>query len=186
MGRKVTTHGASVKRGIIFRRLGRTDEPPRRLENPMLFLLQAETLPGWIGPTMAVSLVIIAIAFMVIAAVTALMAREAAKEMRQLSQVIDSLRGDLAPALGALQAVSGEGQRLAALVGHEAEELVQASRQLREGLRDRLANLEAIYEVLEEEVEETALDLAVSLRNFRRGAGWFARLRWLLGGRRRR
>lgn len=151
-----------------------------------MLLLQAGAAPGWVGPTMALSLVTIAIAFVVIAVACALAAREAAREMRQLSQVIDTLRGDLAPALGAVQAVSGEGQRLATLVGHEAEELVQASRQLREGVRDRLANLEAIYEVLEEEVEETALDVAVSLRNFRSGVGWFGRLRWLLGGRRRR
>jgi len=152
----------------------------------MLSLLQAASPPAWVGPTMATSLVIIALAFVVIAFAIGLAAREATREMRQLSQAIETLRKDLAPALGAVQAVSGEGQRLATLVGHEAEEMVQASRQLREGLRDRLANLEAIYEVLEEEVEETALDLAVSLRNFRSGAGWFSRLRWLLGGRRRR
>ena len=50
---------------------------------------------------------------------------------------------------------------------------MRASRQLREGLRERLANLEAIYEVLEEEVEETALDVAVTLRDLpqRRRAG---------------
>jgi uncharacterized protein YoxC len=135
---------------------------------------------------MAIALVIIALAFIVIAAASALAARQAAREMRQLASVLETLRSDLAPALGAVQAVSGEGQRLAALVGGETEELVRASRQLREGVRERLANLEAIYEVLEEEVEETALDLAVTLRTFRGGAGWFGRLRWLLGGRRHR
>lgn len=148
--------------------------------------LQAATTAGWVGPTMAISLVIIAGAFLVIAASTALAARRAAEEMHQLSRVIESLRTDLAPALGAVQAVSGEGQRLAALVGTEAEELVRASRDLREGLRERMANLEAIYEVLEEEIEDTALDVAVTLRTFRSGAGWFGRLRRLLGGRRRR
>jgi chromosome segregation ATPase len=131
---------------------------------------------------MAVSLVIIALASVVIAVAFVL----AARETRQISQRIETLRGELEPALRAVEAVSGEGQRLATLVGREAEELVQASRRLRGGLRERLVNLEAVYEVLEEEVEETALDLAVSLRNFRRGAGWFARLRRLLGGRRRR
>jgi len=135
---------------------------------------------------MAVALVLIALVFVVIAVASALAARQAAREIHQLSQSIEMLHRDLAPAMSALQAVSGEGQRLATLVGHEADELVQDSRRLREGLRERLANLEAIYEVLEEEVEETALDLAVSLRNFRRGAGWFSRLRRLLGGRRRR
>lgn len=151
----------------------------------MLFL-QAGVVAGWVGPTMAISLVIIAGAFLVIAAASALAARRAAREMQQLSRVIESLRTDLAPALMAVQAVSGEGQRLAGMVGTEAEELVLASRQLREGLKDRLANLEAIYEVLEEEIEDTAVDVAVTLRTFRSGAGWFGRIRRLLGGGRRR
>jgi uncharacterized protein YoxC len=152
----------------------------------LLLSLQAPVAAAWVGPTMALSLVIIALAFIVIALASALAAREAAREMRQLAHVIDTLRNDLAPALGAVQSISGEGKRLASLVSGEAEELVKASRQLREGLGERVANLEAIYEVLEEEVEETALELAVTLRTFRAGTGWFARLRRLLGGRRRR
>jgi hypothetical protein len=151
----------------------------------MLPLLQAAVTPGWVGPTMAISLVIIALAFVLIAAALALAARGAAREMHQLSHVIETLRGDLAPALTAVQALSGESERLATMIGGEAEELVNASRRLREGLGVRVANLEAIYEVLEEEVEETALDFAVTLRNFRTGAGWFSRLRRLLGRRRR-
>ncbi len=152
-----------------------------------MFLLQEAGPPAaWVGPTMAISLVIIALAFLAIAVALALTARQAAHEMRQLSAVMESLRGDLAPALGAVATVSNEGKRLAGIVGDEAEQLVKASRALREGLQARVANLEAIYDVLEEEVEETALDLAVTLRTVRSGAGWFGRLRRLLGGGRRR
>lgn len=151
-----------------------------------MLLLQAAAVPGWVGPTMAISLVVIALAFLVIAAATALAARKAAHEMQQLARVIESLRVDLSPAIAVVQSVSGEGKRLVGLVGDEAEELVRTSRELRQGLRERLANLEAIYEVLEEEVEETAVDVAVTLRTFRSGAGWFGRLRRLLGGGRRR
>ena len=151
-----------------------------------MLLLQAAVVAGWVGPTMAISLVIIALAFLVIAASTALAAKKAAEEMQQLSRVLESLRADLGPALHAVQLVSGEGQRLAAMIGSEAEELVRSSRQLREGLQERLANLEAVYEVLEEEIEDTAIDVAVTLRTFRSGAGWFGRIRRLLGGGRRR
>lgn len=152
-----------------------------------MFLLQA-TAPtgGWVGPTIAISLVIIAGSFLAIALAMAMAARQAAHEMRQLSHVMESLRSDIAPALGAVAAVSNEGQRLAGLIGGEAEELVKSSRALREGLQSRIQNLEAIYEVLEEEVEEAALDLAVTLRTVRSGAGWFGRLRRLLGMGRRR
>jgi hypothetical protein len=141
---------------------------------------------GWVGPTVAISLVIIALSFLAIALACAMAARQAAHEMRQLSQVIESLRSDLTPALGAVAAVSNEGRRLADIVGNEAEELVKSSKALRLGLQARVQNLEAIYEVLEEEIEETALDVAVTLRRVRTGAGWFGRMRRLLGlGRRR-
>jgi uncharacterized protein YoxC len=141
----------------------------------MLAIMQAAPVPEWVGPTMAISLVIIALAFIVIAAAVGLAVREAAREMKHLARVIDSLRVDLGPALGA-----------AGLIGKEAEELVQASRQLRAGVRERVANLEAMYDVLEEEVEETAIEVAVTLRGLRTGAGWNGRLRRLLGGGRRR
>ena len=152
----------------------------------MLLLLQAEPIGGWVGPTMAISLAIIALAFVVIAAAAALTAKQAASEMKQLSHVIDGLRADLAPALSAVTLLSGEGQKLTSMVGAEAEEIVRTIRRFREGLTDRINRLDAVYEVLGEEVEETALDLAVTLRSIRSGVGWFGMLRRLLSGRRRR
>jgi len=146
----------------------------------MLLLLQAQVTSGWVGPTMAISLVLIALAFLVIAAGIALAARQAVQEMRQLAQVIEAFRSELSPALRAVEAFSGESQRLAALVSHETEEIVHASKALREGLRERITNLEAVYEVLAEEVEETALEAAVTLRTFRTGASWFGTIRRLL------
>jgi hypothetical protein len=152
----------------------------------MLMLLQIGTDAAWVGPTVAISLVIIAVAFLVIAAAAALAARQAAREMHQLSTVIESLRAELSPALVAVQSVSGEGSRLAGLVAGETEEIVRSSRALREGLRERIANLQAVYEVLEEEVEETALEVAVTLRTLRTGSSWFSLLRRLLRRGRRR
>jgi predicted nucleic acid-binding Zn-ribbon protein len=158
-----------------------------RIEEVLMFLLlQAGSPPAWVGPAMAVSLIIIAMAFVVIAAAIGLAIRQAGREMHQLSKAVEELHSDLRPAVVAVQAVSDEGRRLAGLIGGEAEELVGASRALRQGLQKRIANLEAVYEVLEEEVEETALDVAVTLRTFRSGAGWYARLRRLMGRGRRR
>jgi flagellar biosynthesis/type III secretory pathway M-ring protein FliF/YscJ len=151
-----------------------------------MLLLQGPGGASWVGPTMAVSLVLIALAFLVIAVVLALAARQAAQEMHQLSQGIESLRAELNPALRAVEAVSGEGERLATLVSNETEEIVRASRALREGLRERIVSLEAVYEVLAEEIEETAIEAAVTLRTFRTGASWFGTIRRLLRlGRRR-
>ena len=146
----------------------------------MLLVMQAGVESGWVGATVAISLVIIALSFITIAIAMAVALGRASSEMRQLSEVVDSLRADLAPALKAVSAVSGEGERLASLVSTEAEEVVRASQALRQSIRQRLTNLEAVYDVLAEEVEETALDAAVTLRTFRTGASWFSLIRRLL------
>jgi hypothetical protein len=151
-----------------------------------MLLLQEVVVASWVGTTVAISLLVIALAFVTIAAALTMAARQTMQEMRRLSAGIESLRAELSPALVAVQAVSGEGQRLAGLISSEAEELVAASRSLRKGLQLRLANLEAVYEVLEEEVEETALQVAVTLRHFRTGADWVSIFRRLLRTGRRR
>ena len=129
---------------------------------------------------MALSLVVIALSFVVIALVLALTAREATGQLRHVGQLIEKLRGDLAPALEAMRGVAEDGRRFTSVITEEASELAAASRRFREAMHDRLANLDAIYEVLEEEVEETALDVATTLRTMRSRAGWFGRLRRLL------
>jgi hypothetical protein len=48
-----------------------------------------------------------------------------------------------------------------------------------------LADLDALYEVVHEEVEDTALDVAARVRSLRNGAGMVGRLRrWLVRARR--
>ena len=52
-------------------------------------------------------------------------------------------------------------------------------------MKSRLADLDALYEVVHEEVEETALDVAARVRSVRNGAGMVSRIRrWLVRGRR--
>ncbi len=146
----------------------------------MFLILQSDVAAGWVGTTMALSLIIIALSFVTIALSMALAFRKAAQEIHDLSKAMQSLQNDLSPALKAIQTFSNEGERLAALVSTETEEVVNASKALRVGLREKLVNLEAVYDVLAEEVEETAIDAAVTLRNFRSGASWFGVIRRLL------
>jgi uncharacterized protein YoxC len=143
-------------------------------------------MPSWIGPTVAIALVVIAGSFVVIALATAAAARQAAREMSELTRTLASLRGDLVPTMLAVQSISVRSERLVAALSTEAEELARASKQLRHAVGERLANLDAIYEVLEGEIEDTALDVATTLRTFRTGHGWYARIRRLMGARRRR
>lgn len=150
------------------------------------------TIPGWVGPTMAISLVIIALAFATIAIATALLARKASTEIGELSAELGKLRGELSPALRALQRVADAGADLSKDVRAEVEEYLVVSRGVRQDLNQgvrrvkrRLADLDALYEVLQEEVEETALDVAAKLKVVRAGAGMVGRIRrWLVRGRR--
>lgn len=151
-----------------------------------MLLLQSAAPAGWVGPVSAISLAIIALAFVVIAVALAAAAKKASSEISELNKSLAELKAELSPALAAVQQVSAEGTRLASIVADEAEQLVEGSRALREGISERMANLQALYEVMEEEVEETALDVAVKLRTFRSGVGWFGLVRRLLRGARGR
>ena len=89
-----------------------------------MLLVQAGEVASWVGPTMAISLVVIALSFIAIAAAVVLTLRQVLQRMHQLSTVVDGLRGDLAPALKMVQSVSGEGERIAALVSGEQHPLL--------------------------------------------------------------
>ncbi|HXI21806.1 MAG TPA: hypothetical protein VNH46_12000, partial [Gemmatimonadales bacterium] len=62
-----------------------------------MLLLQTQQVPGWVGPTVALSLVVIAIGFAGIAVAVLLAARRAAADMDRLTTMVESLRTDLAP-----------------------------------------------------------------------------------------
>lgn len=150
------------------------------------------TMPGWVGPTAAISLVIIALAFAVIAFATAMVSRKASTEIGELSEELAKLRAELSPALGALRRVADAGSELSGDIRSEVQEYLVISRGLRQDLgkgvkrvKRRLSDLDALYEVVHDEVEDTALDVAAKLRVVRDGAGMVGRIkRWLVRGRR--
>jgi len=144
------------------------------------------TASGWVGPTMAISLVVIAIAFALMAAASALIARRAATEISQLSEELGKLREELSPALAALRRVAEAGAEVSGDIRDEVRHYLATSRAVRKDLdrgmrrvKTRLADLDALYEVVHEEVEDTALDVAARVRSVRRGAGMVGRLRRL-------
>jgi acetylornithine/succinyldiaminopimelate/putrescine aminotransferase len=92
-----------------------------------------------------------------------------------------------------LHGLTEKGNEITNAVRTEVLAVVETSRQLRgqvesgvERVRDRLGDLEALYDVVEEEVEETALSVASALRRFREGAGVVTRLKRTVTRRRRR
>ena len=152
-------------------------------------------MPGWVGPTAAISLVVIALAFAAIAAGSVLLARAASKEISELSEKLEGIRGDLHDAMHAVRRVAETGEDLSVKLKDEIQHYLTTSRAVRQDLdrgirkvKTRLADLDALYEIVHEEVEDTALDVAARVRAVRRGSSVVGRLRRYLvrvgGGRR--
>jgi len=142
-------------------------------------------MPAWIGPTVAISLVVIALAFAAIGVAVALLARTAIREVREL-------REEISPAISSVRRITEAGADLSGDIKQEVQEYLATSRAVRRDLergvyevKSRLADLDALYEVVHEEVEDTALDVAARVRAVRNGAGMVSRIRrWLVRGRR--
>jgi uncharacterized protein YoxC len=145
--------------------------------------------PAWVGPTIAIGVSIIALGFLAIA-VGALLAF---RKIAEAAESLRHLREDLGPTMKSIQGLTEKGNEITNAVRTEVLAVVETSRQLRgqvesgvERVRDRLGDLEALYDVVEEEVEETALSVASALRRFREGAGVVTRLKRTVTRRRRR
>ena len=158
----------------------------------MLAILQAVDGPRWVGPVVAISLVVVALSFAAIAIGVLVVASRLIEPVQQLSRVIASLQDDLAWSLKGLRQLTEQSQELLTVVRQEAGAFAQTGRQLRrriergvDRVQTRLADLETLYDVVHEEVEETALDVASALRTVRTGSGVVARLRRLLVPQRR-
>jgi uncharacterized protein YoxC len=158
------------------------------LPAPGLLALEA----AWVGPVGAISLVVIALSFAVIAVAVAFMGKGVAEAVHALQKEIAELRTELDPTLRGLRDAAGEGRALMSKLQHEVEAVIQTSQRVRvdvdRGLRRakrRLSDLDALAEVMQEEVTDTALDVASRVRSLRTGAGMVTRLRRLfLRGRR--
>lgn len=149
-------------------------------------------MPGWVGPTVALSLVLIALAFAAIGVTAVIVARTAQRKIAQLSEQFAGLRKELHEVLDAVRRVAAIGSELSGDVREEVQHYLATSRAIRHDLdrgvrrvKTRLADLGALYEVVHEEVEDTALDVAARVRAVRQGAGMVGRLRrWMVRGRR--
>lgn len=143
------------------------------------------SLPGWVGPTAAISLVVIALAFAAIGTVTVVAAWTARRKLGDLGHKLDALRSEAERVLETIREITESG-------AEEARHYLATSKSIRRDLehgvrrvKSRLAELDALYEVVHEEVEDTALDVAARVRAVRQGASVVGRLRrWMVRGRR--
>ena len=152
-----------------------------------LSLLQAAATPAWVGPTMAISLAVIALSVFGMAIVLGRSVLTLVAHRKRIAAVFDTLQEDARQALVAARRLTEQAQDLMVLVRHEAGAFAETSRRVRrkvvrgvDRVEERLADLETLYDVVHDEVEDTALDVAAALRSARQGNGMIGRVRRLL------
>ncbi len=126
-------------------------------------------IPAWTLTVIAISTAVIAILLVVVAVAAAVAFRQLGARLEEQQQMLH------------------EGRELLGLLKGEIEAVVRTSRGVRKAVvrgvrrtREKLLDLEALYDVVHDEVEETALDVASTLRGFRRGGSVLGRLRRLV------
>lgn len=153
----------------------------------MLLQQQVVTAPSWVGPTMAVSLAVMALAVVAFASLVGWIALKVISEVQERKVLLSGVREDVQETLASVRQLTEQAQEVMGVVRTEAGAFVQTSRRIRrkvnrgvDRVERRLEDLEALYDVMHEEVEDTALDLAASMRRVRRGGGMIGRVRRFL------
>ena len=153
----------------------------------ILALVQAGGSPDWVGPTMAISLAIIALSFLGIAVAVAVVALRLSGQAKKIGALVDGLQDDVARTLKTVRHLTEQGQDIMVLVRHETGAFAQTARRLRrktvravDRIEMKLQELETLYDVVHDEVEGAALDVATALRSVRRGNGMLGRVRRIL------
>lgn len=145
-------------------------------------------MPAWIPVVIALSLVVIALSFLAIALGVTLSAKKAVDQMGELTTALRAIHGDLGPTLKSISSAAESAEKVAGLVQREGEGIAETTRRVRasvdgglERLEERLADLDALYEVLYDEMKETGIEAGVMMRRLRRPGGWWGRVRRLIG-----
>lgn len=153
----------------------------------MLTLQQVAAGPEWVGPVTAISLAVIAAALVALVGGVLFTLTRFRLPLERLNQLLQGIQGDLTETLGNVRRLTEQGQDVLAVVRQEAGSYAQAGRRLRrqvlraaDRVQARLEDLESLYDVVHEEVEDTALDVAAALRAARSGNGMLGRVRRLL------
>jgi uncharacterized protein YoxC len=152
-----------------------------------LALLQVSTAPDWVGPTVAISLAVLALSFLGMGIAVAVAALKLAKQAAKVGTLVDGLQDDIARTLKGVRNLSEQAQDVMVVVRHEAGAFAQTSRRLRrkmvrgaDQIEAKLRDLETLYDVVHDEVESTALDVAATLRSVRKSTGMIGRVRRIL------
>jgi len=133
----------------------------------------------WIGPTIAIALVVIAASFLVQGGVALVIGMLAVRANRDVRKKLAELTADAKSATARLK---GELDGYTDLATETRVKLKRGVTQVERRLQD----VDALVEVLQEEAEETALDVAAMVRTVRRTGGILGSARRMMRRRRHR
>lgn len=148
-------------------------------------------MTGW--PAVVTALATAVLAGSVLALMIGLMAamRRTNALTERLTRLMENLDRDARPTLDAVRRTVDDAGRVAVLVRDEVQAVVGTSKDIRQraqrtaaALEERFLELETLLDVLQDEMEETALDIAALLRTTRRGSGLFRKAKRAFLGRR--
>jgi outer membrane murein-binding lipoprotein Lpp len=152
-----------------------------------LALVQVAASPAWVGPTMAISLAVIALSILCAGLAVGIAVLRLSGQVKKMGAVVEGLQDDVTEGVTSIRRLIEQGQDLMVLVRNEAGAFAQTSRRLRrkvikgvDRVEGKLSDLETLYDLVHDEVEDTALDVAAALRSARRGNGMLGRVRRLL------
>jgi len=135
--------------------------------------------PTWVGVVSAVSLAIIALAAIVVAVASAVSALGVRSFVRALEQLAGPAISDVRQLIGSIK---GEADALVGVSRDVRLRIVRAA----DAAEHRLSDLDALVEVVQEEMEDTVVDAAATLRNVRRGLSLWQWGRKVLKGKKKR
>ena len=168
--------------------------PPmrRRVKRAHVILPTMSETTNWVGVTVAISLMIIAGSFLAIAVATVLAVRKVAESVKTVTQKLGDLQDDVGPAIKTINSIAVKVDSMSGKAATEFDAVLDTSRSLRGRLvkganrvERRLSDLDALYEVVSTEVEDTALDVVSAVRSIRTGNSVIGRLRRMLVPKRR-
>lgn len=148
---------------------------------------------GWAEALTAVSTATIAVFVMAVCVGVLFLLRHIRKLLSTLEDLTKTFEKDGKPAIQSVRGLIDDASSVMATVKTEVDDLADTSKGIRKraenvaaSLDDRFRDIEALVDVVQEEVEDTALDVAAAMRTTRRGGKLFKRMKRALLRRGRR
>jgi len=145
---------------------------------------------GWAEAVTAISTAIIALAVIVTGVAVVLTLKQFRSLQASVERTVELLERDARPTLDSARRLIDDAQHVMGSVRTETDGIVHSSKDVRKRLEalmerteERLKDLDALIDVVQYEVEETALDVAAALRTTRRGASVFRTMKRAFLGR---